>query len=119
MKNLKHRLGAALINFSVDRLLRRDVAKVFREQLNLGKDALIQRQKISVQLREDLRDAPLVCSCGYNPAHHFENISPEQVRRLLKQHARHHNQPLEDAWATGAPIDGTYTPDPHALPEGV
>lgn len=54
--DLKHRAGKRLIDFAVGHLLRKDVAAVFREQLRLGQVALIERQQVTVQLREDLRD---------------------------------------------------------------
>ena len=56
--NIRHRIGTRVMDFAVDHLLRPDVAEVFREQLELGKREMIERQRITVQLREDLRDQP-------------------------------------------------------------
>lgn len=58
MTDLKHRAGKRLIDFAVTRLLRKDVAALFREQLSLGAAAMLDRQRVTVQLREDLRDQP-------------------------------------------------------------
>jgi hypothetical protein len=203
--NIRHRIGTRVMDFAVDHLLRPDVAEVFREQLELGKREMIERQRITVQLREDLRDQPdssidpteltgggpglapheavdaalktlspearkhiewggmraaikaaapymdaqrlqdqpdgtthgltkaknedPICSCGWNPMHHYTKIgSPERASDLVMQHIRHVQSvaaqaATEEAGASDTRLGGpgTYSPntDSNQLPEGV
>ena len=110
ISNLKHRAGKWLIDFAVARLLRKDVAALFREQLRLGKAAIIQQQTVKVQLREDLRNMP--------------TAAPEADAG--EPRAGHAEAPRGSRSATGAFVDywsdvyaRPYYPDPNELPEGV
>lgn len=137
---LRHRIGARLMDFAVDHLLRPDVAAVFREQLDAGKGAVIRNRQVTVQLREDLQgtsgpsvDPASLTAGGPGLAPHeavdaaLKTLSPEaresvewgDMRAAINAATPYVDaQRLRDLHPTGP---GTYSPspDPNQLPEGI
>jgi hypothetical protein len=138
--NARHRIGARLMDFAVDRLLHPDVAAVFREQLEAGKTAVIWNRQAKVSLRADLLDPPTaaidpgsVTAGGPGMAPHeavnaaLKALSPEArkhiewggMRAAINAAAPYVDaQRLRDLHATG-PRTYSPDPDPNQLPEGV